>query len=1109
MRRVFLLACFFLFPAFHTPTAHALPPADSPMVADWCDQDDRTAAPDEAYIHECLKRRDTRLATLKATYPKIVFTKHFNIGGSHYAYTEAQSDAQAERNFIPGSALCLLELGDDGQYHQRTLLSDKNGVIRDPAVTFDGKKIIFAWKKSNRLDDYHLYDYEIETGEVRQLTFGLGYADYEPCPLPNGDILFNSTRCVQIVDCWWTEVSNIYRCDADGNYLRRLSFDQVHTNYPALMDDGRVVYTRWDYNDRGQIFPQGLFQMNPDGTGQTEFYGNNSWFPTTLMHTRGLPGTSGKAVTILSGHHNNQYGKLAIIDTSKGRQENSGVQRIAPVLETTADRIDAWGQWGDRFSYPYPLSEREFIVAYNRQHGANKVEPKEERDRPGDEHSCRTPFGIYWFDADGNRELLAYDPEISCNQPFPLAAREPVSIRDAAPEPEQKFGTYTVQDVYFGPGMEGVARGAAKKLRVIGLDFRSVGIGYNDNHGPSGGAMVSTPISISHGTWDVKIPLGETDVYEDGSACFQAPAHTPLYFQLLDENGHTIQTMRSWSTLQPGEHFSCLGCHEDKNVTLQPNQVGLAMRRGAQPLRHTPGMSMDEHGNPRGFSFAREIQPILDRHCVSCHNDDQQRPPYNKTTVMYGTAGRNNLSPERAAEVVRENLFPITSRWHYTTQAPPENWFQPEFYHEAAKFPLSNGAFGNAPTGAPQTAWETQNIWMWATLELPDDWTTQPLLLQHYHDEDLTVYVNGKRVFAEAGFNVDFSYTALSVNQTAAFRPGTNYLAVHVKDSGGSRGVAMAFHTIAPGTNLFARDNSLTLSNGDGKIAFSLKSTPINDARAKRNWSRSYLNLTNAIGAKPDQEERAYSGRQTPIVNWLNVQDAPSMLPAYKAGAAVSDLMKMFDPNLAMGGKTHNDVQLTREELDKLALWIDLLVPFCGDYAEANAWDETEKGKFAYYETKRGAMQHMSDANAMQLAANHGKASPSADPVAQNAYRDLMREATVTMPTPDNPVMAIDFGKPVRVDQMIFTLCPEATEADGVPACFYNNLNSDDEKRLDGGERLKKTTDPQPNPFTQRVFTKIQFDQFPRDTAGQPLVDIQILGIADTPSDYVAPGSRD
>jgi hypothetical protein len=216
------------------------------------------------------------------------------------------------------------------------------------------------------------------------LTFGLGVADYEGAYLPDGDIIFNSTRCVQIVDCWWTEVSNLYRCDPDGRFLRRLAFDQVHDNFPTVTPDGRILYTRWEYNDRGQIYPQPLLQMNPDGTNQSEFYGGNSWFPTTILHARAIPGTT-KVLAIATGHHSRQTGKLIEIDPSQGRQENEGVQLVAPVRRTPRVRVDAYGQEGQLFQYPYPLSEHEYLVTYHPVGWA------------WEEGAMGPRFGIYYF----------------------------------------------------------------------------------------------------------------------------------------------------------------------------------------------------------------------------------------------------------------------------------------------------------------------------------------------------------------------------------------------------------------------------------------------------------------------------------------------------------------------------------------------------------------------------------------------------------------------------------------------------------------------------------------------------------------------------------------
>ncbi|MHC4555743.1 MAG: HzsA-related protein [Planctomycetota bacterium] len=701
----------------------------------------------DLYVRACEKRRGIRLKPLLKKCRKIVFTKHFNMGGSHYAYTEGQSDAQHERNFIPGSALCMLQM--KGNYGTvRTLIDDPQGVIRDPDVSFDGKCILFAWKKSEFQDDYHLYEMDVETCQVRQLTFGLGFADYEGAYLPNGDIIFNSTRCVQTVDCWWTEVSNLYTCDKDGKYLRRLTFDQVHTNFPTVMADGRVIYTRWDYNDRAQIYPQGLFQMNADGTAQSEFYGNNSWFPTAILHARGIPGMQ-KVVAVISGHHTHQRGKLGIINNRRGRQEASGVQLIAPVRQAEAVRIDAFGQDGDQFQYPYPLSEREFLVTYDPQGSHNQQYVR--------------PYAIFFMTIDGRRELLISDEKISCNQPIPLITRKKPHVRPSFVDYHKKTGTYYVQDIYVGQGLEGIAPSTIKKLRVVALRYRAAGIGKTYDKGPGGSALSSTPVGLGNTSWDVKVVLGDATVYEDGSACFTVPARTPVYFQALDKKGHMVQTMRSWSTLQPGETFSCVGCHESKNEAPSISRKTMALEAGPQSLKSF-------YGPPRGFSFNKEIQPILDRHCINCHNGQK---------------------------------------------------------------------------GAP----------------------------------------------------------------------------------------------------------------------FSLLANQITDNEAKRKWSDSYLALIQARRIEWPGEGPYYSGDPNgKFVNWINSMSVPTMLPPYYKGAAKSRLITLLQ-------QKHQGVKLSHQEMDKIACWIDLLVPYCGDYKEANTWSVEEVQKYEHFLKKRRRMEQIEQRNIKALMA--------------------------------------------------------------------------------------------------------------------------------------------
>jgi hypothetical protein len=716
----------------------------------------------DLYARACEERRTLRLATAISLAPQVAFVRRRSIRPSFFAYTEGQSDAQAERHFHPGSALCQLTFAGT-RTTVTELLADPGGAIRDPAVSWDGGKLAFAWKKSLDGDDYHLYELDLKTRALRQVTAGRGVADYEPAYLPNNDFIFASSRCVQTVDCWWTEVSNLYTCDPSGGAIRRLGYDQVHTVFPQVLDDGRVIYTRWDYNDRGQVFPQPLFQMHPDGTGQSEFYGNSSWFPTTIAHARGIPGTA-KVLAVLCGHHTSQAGKLAVIDPAQGRQENQGVQLVSPARETKAERIDAYGQQGELFAYPFPLNEREWLVSYAPD-GWDIP-----RKRAGD-----AAFGLYWMDRDGNRELLVPAAELPCLQPVAIAPRARPTLKPSTVNLANPAGYCYIRDIYQGEGLAGVPRGTVRKLRVVALEFRPAGIRSNHSSGPAGGALVSTPVAIGNGTWDVKRVLGDTPVLEDGSAYFAVPARTPVYFQALDERGRAVQTMRSWTTLQPGETASCVGCHDTKNTAPPPHPA----TAGALALRQPPRPLTPFYGPPRGFSFAREIQPILDRNCVRCHHD-------------------------------REAVLSV--------------------------------AAGNRPP----------------TLE-----------------------------------------------QAAALR--------------------------SPGE----------------RRAFSLSGDTVRDEPAGRAWSDAYLVLTQAKRDGAPGRNGPFRGKPDGrMVRWLGSQSEPGPQPPYASGAAASDLLELL-------AKGHHGVRLTREDTEKIACWIDLFVPFGGDYTEANIWNEAELAKFRRYEAKR------------------------------------------------------------------------------------------------------------------------------------------------------------
>jgi len=592
----------------------------------------------QLYFDLCRLRRQLRLSELRKRGSKIIFTKHYFLSGVvHYAWTEHITDQQySERNvdYRMGASLNMLTIGENGSVEIEKLLDMPTGIIRDPNVSFDGSKIVFSMRRNDVDDDFHLYIMDAATRAVKQITFGLGVSDSEACFLPNGDLVFLSSRCIQNTDCWRQSVSNLYTCDAEGRFMRRLGFDQVHTNYPQVMDDGRVIYTRWEYNDRGQIFPQPLFVMNGDGTGQSEFYGGNSWFPTSILHARGIPGTQ-KVIAIASGHHTTQRGKLILVDRGKGTQEAVGIEYLAPRKPAEAVREDRFGWQGEQFQYPYAFDEQNYLVTY-----CPEGSPRSQNG------PFPVPYGIYYMTEDGSRELLAYDPTIHCNQSVPLKARKMPPQKPSQVDYTKTMGTYYVQDVHTGQAMEGVPRGTVKSLRVVAIEYRAATAYFNSNIGEAGRSHSRTPPSVNNGSWDVKHVLGTVPVEADGSVYFQVPARTPLYFQLLDEKGYVVQTMRSWSTLQPGEAQACVGCHESKNESPPPT-AAMAMRKGVRQLTpfskfaaqygtenpitdttlttqeavkaYLTVNSPDGFNEPEGFSYQREIQPIWDAHCVKCH----------------------------------------------------------------------------------------------------------------------------------------------------------------------------------------------------------------------------------------------------------------------------------------------------------------------------------------------------------------------------------------------------------------------------------------------------------------------------------------------------------
>ena len=472
----------------------------------------------------------------------------------------------------------------------------KPGFVGDVTLHFDADRMLFSSIGSH--DRFQIFEVGSDGKNLRQVTQGEedDVDNYDSCYLPDDRILFGSSACFQSVPCErrHDEVANFCVMNSDGSGVRRLCFDQDHNFYPTMLGDGRVLYTRWEYTDISHAFSARLFTMNPDGTEQRAYYASSSFWPNRIFYAKPIPNHPTKFVGIITGHHGTaRSGELILFDVSRGRRQAEGVVQRIPgrgkkVEAVLRDQLvdDSW----PKFLHPYPLSDKYFLVS---------CQP-----------TSQSAWGVYLVDVFDNMVLLHEEKDWLLFEPVPLRKTPRPKLIPDRIDPGSREATVYLSDVYTGEGLQGVPRGAVKKLRLFTYHFNYFGTsGIEDYVGMDG-------------PWDVRRVLGTVPVTEDGSAYFVVPANTPIAVQPLDAEGKALQLMRSWFTAMPGEAVGCVGCHEGIN-SAPPERRPDALT--GQPSRIQPW-----YGPVRGFSWDREVQPVLDKYCVGCHNgtepDRQQTP---------------------------------------------------------------------------------------------------------------------------------------------------------------------------------------------------------------------------------------------------------------------------------------------------------------------------------------------------------------------------------------------------------------------------------------------------------------------------------------------------
>jgi len=651
----------------------------------------------ELFEKACRLRRKIALSNPLLDFEKILFIKR------HRATFNHMCDQYYGINVLPGGGLFVLEDAFGESPRVRDILAESvvqtgrlkgqkltDGSFLAPDLSFDGKQIVFAYveckgdtKHRFHTDPsrghwhqqrcYHIFKVNLDGSGLEQLTDGT-WNDFDPCWLPNGRIAFISERRGGYLRCGRVcPTYTLYDMNADGSDIRCLSPHETNEWHPSVTHDGMIVYTRWDYVDRHGCTAHLPWLTTPDGRDARAMHGN--FAPRELradmeLDCRAIPG-SHRFVATGAPHHGQAFGSLVIIDP---RIEDDDA--MAPVKRLTPEVDFPETQGGAQvYGTPWPLSEKYYLCVYDPTMGTNMG-------RQGQRHTNGN-YGIYLLDVFGNKELIYRDPAIACQSPIPLRARPrpPIvpdkSLRMVEGGPGE--GTLALINVYdsLTPWPDQVK---IKSLRVYQIIPMSV---------PSGAPPHETSLrepTAGDSVVLARYVLGTVPVEPDGSAYFTAPAKKELFFQALDEDGLAVQSMRSATYVQPGERLVCQGCHEPRHrAPTAPKHVPLAIQREPSKLQG------DVDGtNP--FSYPRLVQPVLEKHCLSCHQKNADKAPrLDRQVVTKGRqkwyASYHSLAPKYAFWSYGDRhrtipgkfgaraskLYQMLKKGHHGVKLPPED----------------------------------------------------------------------------------------------------------------------------------------------------------------------------------------------------------------------------------------------------------------------------------------------------------------------------------------------------------------------------------------------------------------------------------------------------
>ena len=643
--------------------------------------------------------------------------------------------------FMPGGGLCVFTPDENGGKLKR-IVDAGEGMIIDASLHWNGRDIVFSWKRKGRIrvsavahledvsfgstpdENYQIWTVDVDGANLKQIT-NAPYNNLNACWLPDGGIAFISDRKPAYAYCYVVTSPVLYRMDRDGSNPQRLSANYLMDFTPSVLNDGRIVFTRWEYVDRAAIPIQSLWTIHPDGTNLAGFFGNRMLAPGTFMDARSIP-NSQNIIALATNHNGDAVGGIVQIDRRFGPNAEEGILNATPEVNI----FNPGGQWGNGlrgpYEKPFALDESTYLVTKS---GAVQI-----RTIDGSRATLLQP------DYKNQRGYYSVQPIRTWPTP-PVLQSGTFDHSVILPEDGSASGNWAVvivQDVYNGLEPT-VKRGEVKRIAVVqeiekGLHSPQKRPKPDDTNGASETIAVfgyQFPLVSCGATYSPKKLWGFADVAEDGSATFKVPSEVPIYFMALDAEGRAVQRMRTFTHLMPGEVQSCVGCHTDRNTVSV-----LAESRARH--RMEPQELVPPDWGVKGFSYCEVVQPVLDKHCLDCHNPRQKNGNLDLSgdytdffNVSYdhlarkGTLGETNFRHHRVRIDSRdEGSNPYTS-WIWTIngsewnilEIAPNRWGSPASLLAEILRTGHPDKDGNRRIDVPQK--ERERIYHWIDLNVP------------------------------------------------------------------------------------------------------------------------------------------------------------------------------------------------------------------------------------------------------------------------------------------------------------------------------------------------------------------------------------------------------